>query len=200
MKKEITNKIVLFSLIKTFFVLIVALSCWFPDTFQISGVQLYKSLLGFLVFFITYFLIFPNFKKNKNVAKILFFIETCVFILISLILIFHFCMPQEGILLNISNLDNIIFLICIIHSITKLYIETILEDKNNILSFFIFFFYIFILSTSCYLLGFQRQFDQYIRTSLAIIFSIIFIYYIYSSMHSILLLQSKKNRQQYISE
>ncbi|WP_341266474.1 hypothetical protein [Candidatus Phytoplasma fraxini] len=126
----------------------------------------------------------------------MFFIETFVFILISLILISHFYIPKDGILFKISDLSHIICLVCIIHSITKLYVETILDDKNSILSFLTFIFYICLLSSSFYLLGAGTDLEKVIRYVLAIIFSIIFIYYIYYiyiGIRRILLIKKHRN-------
>ncbi|MDC9032072.1 hypothetical protein [Columbia Basin potato purple top phytoplasma] len=198
-KTEVTKKQTFLILLKIIFFALISLTtfCWLDSTWNINGYSIVPSkiLLGLVVLFINYLLVFNNFKKSKGFAKILFFIESIIFILVSLILIFHFFIKNNYIE-KIFELYYIIYYIFITHSIVELYINQ-LNNKVNIISSMKFILFISLLSISCYLRGSEINLSNYFRTILGIVFLIVSIYYIYKLVIQMNhLKQNKKNINQ----
>ncbi|TVY12404.1 hypothetical protein [Candidatus Phytoplasma pini] len=162
------NKEIIFSIIKVLFFTILSLSCFLADSFKIGSFNFNNFLLGIFIFFINYWLVFVNFKKNKGFLKFLFFLEFCVFSVIGLINIFS---SDEKILrsYDVFKKTYIIYYILIFHCIIQLYISY-LKNNKNIFSSYYFFLNLFFLSLSFYLLGKGFEADKFIQRLLGSIF------------------------------
>ncbi|MGI3135987.1 MAG: hypothetical protein ACN23H_00155 [Candidatus Phytoplasma vitis] len=196
-KEEVQKKEIFSNLAKSVFFLIISIAFWLNDKFiiPISGhkIHIYKILLGILISYITYLLVFRSFKKNTGFVKFLFLIETLIFILVSFGLIFHFIMDQNFIE-KYFNLGFIVYYIFIIHSIIKLYIGFKLSDKKDILASLKFVVYITTLSTSFFLMGKKLLLTDYIMNMLAVLFGLVFLYYLYLTSKKISMFNNNKEK------
>ncbi|WAN63649.1 hypothetical protein RS022_08510 [Candidatus Phytoplasma rubi] len=196
-KEEVQKKEIFSNLAKSVFFLIIAIAFWLNKTFiiPISGhdIHIYNILLGILISCITYLLIFRSFKKNTGFVKFLFLIETFIFILVSFGLMFHFLIDKNFIT-KYLNLNFIVYYIFIIHSILKLYIGFKLSDKKDILASLKFIVYITTLSTSFFLMGQPVDLTNYIMNMLAILFGLVFLYYLYLTSKKINMFNNNKEK------
>lgn len=196
-KEEVQKKEIFSNLAKSVFFLIIAIAFWLNEKFIISfsnyKIHIDKILLSILIGCITYLLVFRSFKKNKGFIKFLFLIESVIFILVSLGLMFHFLIEQEP-LKKLSELHFLFYYILIIHSIIELYIGFKLSDKKDIFASLKFVIYITILSTSFFLMGWGFNIQKYIMYTLSIVFALVFLYYLYLTSKKISMFNNNKEK------
>ncbi|MDO8168170.1 hypothetical protein, partial [Candidatus Phytoplasma melaleucae] len=133
-QKVMIKKKILGDFFASILFLLGSLSCLWPDFFQFREIKISNILLGCLLLLITYYFVFPDFKKNSGFAKCLFFIESILFLFISCGL-FLFLFITNEFLKKILNLSNIICYICCIHSLIEMYVFAITNTKKSILKF-----------------------------------------------------------------
>ncbi|MEZ0180166.1 hypothetical protein ['Camptotheca acuminata' phytoplasma] len=183
MQNENHKTKIAFTLIKSLFFLLISMVLIFFNTksFNIFGadIKFANVLLGVLIFFINYLLVFKNFKKNSGFIKFLFLVENFLFNLISLGFIFNFLLPKEGWISNIFQTNFMIYYILIIHSIIKLYIAFYSNKSKNIINSLEFIVHLFLLSANFYLLGSKTDIFDIIQKILGILFLLFFVFHLF---------------------
>lgn len=176
-RKLVNNKQnMIHDLIMSLVFLLSALSFQWSDTFTIGKIQINKILTGLIIFSITYFLVFDNFKKNSVFSlKVLFLIENFCLLFIGLGVIFQPFIDKNTTLYKFFEISNIIYYIIIVHSLIELYIDYLNKNLNPLRLKFTF--YLSILCLSFFLLGKAYRPEEQISKLLSIFFAICFLIY-----------------------
>lgn len=156
--------------------LLAAFSFQWPATFTICKIQINKILTGLIIFVISYFLVFDNFKKSSVFSlKLLFLIENFCFLFIGLGVIFQPFITKNTTLCNFFEISNIIYYIIIVHSLIELYVDYLNKKLNPLRLKFTC--YLIILCLSFFLLGKEYRPEEQITKLLSIVFAICFLIY-----------------------
>ncbi|KND62623.1 hypothetical protein [Candidatus Phytoplasma phoenicium] len=173
----------------SFIFLLAALSFQWPETFRIGPIQINNLLTGLIIFLISYFLVFENFKKSSGfLLKLLFAVENICFLLIGLGVIFQSYIQNDNLRVYF-DISYIIYYIVILHSMIELYIDYLNKQSNSLC--LKFSFYLSLLCLVFFLLGKKYQATEQMTKLLAIVFAICFVIYF---VRVILYFTNKKNK------
>ncbi|WCA22442.1 hypothetical protein [Candidatus Phytoplasma oryzae] len=177
------KKSIFLNLIKIVFSLIFSISCFFYEKlvftlpYTHNQIKVCDILLGILICIINYYFVVPKINKNKQMVKFLFFFESLVLILISLILLSS-TFITKSFLKNFFQINNMILYIIIVHSVVELYIEYLKKNKQIIpLNFFC---YLILFGLSFYLCGKKFNLTSFVLQCLGWFFLILTLFFIFS--------------------
>ncbi|MDV3198360.1 MAG: hypothetical protein Q8888_01715 [Vigna little leaf phytoplasma] len=166
---------IFFNFFKSIACLFIALAFYFNEKFKIGNFQLYNIFSGLIIFLISYFLVFDNFKKNSGTIKYFFALENIILIFIGLGVIFQPLIKNDS-LRNFFHLNYIIYYILIVHNFIELFV--MYSNKQKKTSNLKFIFYLILLILISFLLGKKFKAIQIVLKCISVFFMLAFLFYL----------------------